>query len=319
MPVARRGAIHAWGSVGLVRVATFNILHGQRVLGPPPDSLVPTRATSDSAGAPGAAIGPDEVADPGALAAAIGELAPDVLGMQEVDAHQERSGGVDQSVVAAHAMGLDDSPGHRRFVPSLHGTPGHRDDFTHLDSGQQDKADAGLHPDDGPMYGVALVTRVPAVAWHRTTFPPAKVSLPLLVPARPRPRVMRVPDEPRAAVAAVLQSPGGLLTVATVHLSFVPGFNVWQLRKLREWLAPLPRPLVLMGDFNLPGALPGRITGWTQVVDLPTYPSFGPKVRFDHILLDGFSADVEDNVRASVKVHRLPVSDHCAVTAEIPV
>jgi len=258
------------------------------------------------------------VADPGALAAAIGELSPDVLGMQEVDAHQDRSGGVDQSVVAAHAMGLDSSPRHRRFVPSLHGTPGHRDNFSHLDEAQQNKADGGLHPDDGPMYGVALVTRVPALAWHRTTFPPAKVSLPLLVPARPRPRVMSVPDEPRAAVAAVIETGGGVMTIATVHLSFVPGFNAWQLRKLREWLAPLPRPLVLMGDFNLPGGLPGRITGWTQVVDLPTYPSFGPKVRFDHILLDGFAPDVVQAVRATVKVHRLPVSDHCAVTAEIP-
>ena len=302
-----------------MRVATFNILHGQRVLGPPPESLVPAQAMPDSAGAPGAAIGPTEVADPGALAAAIGALAPDVLGMQEVDAHQERSGGVDQSVVAAHAMGLDASPSHRRFVPSLHGTPGHRDNFTHLDPDQQEKADAGLHPDDGPMYGVALVTRMPAVEWHRTTFPPAKVSLPLLVPARPRPRVMRVPDEPRAAVAAVIPTSGGVMTVATVHLSFVPGFNVWQLRKLRDWLAPLPRPLVLMGDFNLPGALPGRITGWPQVVELPTYPSFGPKVRFDHILLDGFTPETEEQVRASVQVHRLPVSDHCAVTAEIPV
>lgn len=301
-----------------MRLATFNILHGQRVLGPPSDSQVPARADEDSAGAPGSLLGPDEVADPGALAAAIGELSPDVLGMQEVDAHQDRSGGVDQSVVAAHAMGLDSSPRHRRFVPSLHGTPGHRDNFSHLDEAQQNKADGGLHPNDGPMYGVALVTRVPALAWHRTTFPPAKVSLPLLVPARPRPRVMSVPDEPRAAVAAVIETGGGVMTIATVHLSFVPGFNAWQLRKLREWLGPLPRPLVLMGDFNLPGGLPGRITGWTQVVDLPTYPSFGPKVRFDHILLDGFAPDVVEAVRATVKVHRLPVSDHCAVTAEIP-
>lgn len=301
-----------------MRVATFNILHGQRVLGPPSVSQLPARASEDSAGAPGTAIGFGEIADPGALAAAIGALAPDVLGMQEVDAHQERSGGVDQSLVAAQAMGLDASSIHRRFVPSLHGTPGHRDNFRHLDEQQQDKADAGLAPEDGPMYGVALVTREPVVSWHRTTFPPAKVSLPLLVPARPRPRVMSVPDEPRAAVAAVIETTAGVMTVATVHLSFVPGFNVWQLRKLREWLAPLPRPLVLMGDFNLPGALPGRITGWTQVVELPTYPSFGPKVRFDHILLDGFTPTDEEAVRSSVQVHRLPVSDHCAVTAEIP-
>ena len=302
-----------------MRVATYNILHGQRVLGAPTSSQVPATASEDSAGAPGSSPFAGQIADPGALAAAIGALAPDVLGMQEVDAHQERSAGVDQSLVAAQAMGLDGSAAHRRFVPSLHGTPGHRDSFRDLDEGQRLKADAGLEPDDGPMYGVALVTRVPALEWHRTVFPPARMSLPLLVPATPRPRVMSVPDEPRAAVAAVLDVGGTTVTVATVHLSFVPGFNVWQLRKLRDWLAPLPRPLVLMGDFNLPGAIPARVTGWDQVVGLPTYPSFGPKVRFDHILLDGFApSDVKD-VRESVQVHRLPVSDHCAVSAQIPV
>lgn len=302
-----------------MRVATFNILHGQRVLGAPDASQLPIAAAEDSAGAPGSSAFAAQIADPGALAAAVGALAPDVLGMQEVDAHQERSAGVDQSLVAAQAMGLDGSMDHRRFVPSLHGTPGHRDSFRDLDDDQRLKADGGLEPDDGPMYGVALITRVPAIQWHRTVFPPARLSLPLLVPASPRPRVMSVPDEPRAAVAAVLDTAAGEMTVATVHLSFVPGFNVWQLRKLREWLAPFPRPLVLLGDFNLPGAIPARVTGWTQVVGLPTYPSFGPKVRFDHILLDGFDDEQVTGIRQSVQVHRLPVSDHCAVTAEIPI
>jgi len=282
-------------------VATFNILHGQRVLG----------------AAQGAS--PETPADPGDLAVAVRALECDVLGMQEVDSHQPRSGGVDQSLVAAEAMGLGADAQRRRFVPSVVGTPGHRDSFDHAEEEHQMRSDGGPTGEDGPLYGVALMVRPPVIAWHRTTFPPAKVSLPLLVPARPRPKVISVPDEPRAAVAAVIETERGPMTVATVHLSFVPGYNAWQLRRLHRWLQPLPRPLVLLGDFNLPGSLPGVVTKWASVVDHATYPSFGPRVRFDHILLDGFSDSEVADVRSSVQVHRMMISDHCAVTAEIPI
>ncbi len=287
-----------------MRVATFNILHGMSVLG--------------RNGTPTFDPGDQLPADPEALAAAVRSIDADVLGMQEVDAHQERSGSVDQALVAAHAMGIDGEPAPRMFIPSVQGTPGDRATFSAADEHVRRRASEGPEPHHGPLYGVALVTRLEVVSWHHTVFDAAPMSLPLLVPSTPKPRLMSVPDEPRAAIAAVLAVGGREVTVATVHLSFVPGFNAAQLRRLVAWLKPLPRPLVLLGDFNLPGGFPELITGWPGIVRAQTYPSFGPKVRFDHILLDGFSKDAVLEARRTVEVLRLDVSDHCAVAAELP-
>ncbi len=283
-------------------MATFNILHGQRV-----------------AGVQGG-VGALPVVDAADLAAAARELEADVLGMQEVDAHQERSGGVDQTKVAADAMARAESSPARLFVPSVSGTPGHRAMFSRADEGLHQAVHEGPLPEHGPLYGVSLISRLPVQSWHRVTFGAPRVSLPLLVPALPRPRLLSVPDEPRAVVAAVVQTATGrTVTVATAHLSFVPGVNVAQLRRLVAWLRPFPRPLVLMGDFNLPGALPELITRWPGVVKGATYPSFGPRVKFDHILLDGFTDDELGLARESVEIRQMGVSDHCAVAAHIPV
>ena len=54
------------------------------------------------------------------LRAAIIELDPDVLALQEVDRRQSRSQHADLAEVAAEAMGAADY----RFVPTLAGTPG---------------------------------------------------------------------------------------------------------------------------------------------------------------------------------------------------
>ena len=136
-----------------------------------------------------------------------------------------------------------------------------------------------------------------------------------MVPAEPRPQFIRVADEPRAAVAAVVEGARGPFTVATVHLSFVPGYNVGQLRALRRWLVDLPRPLVLLGDFNLPGALPSRITGWERLARRATYPVMRPRVQLDHVLADGLTPLQVGG--AVPEVHLLPVSDHAAVTVDV--
>lgn len=285
-----------------MRVATFNILHGQRVI-----------AGFDAQAAAAANSAPQ--ADD--LHAAISALAPDVLGLQEVDAHQPRSGIVDQTLVAATAMSVGHVPDQRRFVPAVVGTPGHRGTFSSATEADAERAATGSHPDHGPHYGVSLISVPEVLSWHRTRFDPAPLALPLLVPGDSRPRVLNVPDEPRVAIAAVLQTDHGVATVATAHLSFVPGFNVAQLRRMQRWLRQFPRPLVLMGDFNLPGGIPEWVTGWPGIVRAPTYPTFGPRVRFDHILLDGFTPEQVEAARATVQIHRLAVSDHCAVSAEI--
>ena len=285
-----------------MRVATFNILHGQRVI---------VGFDAKAAAAANAAPQADD------LHSAIASLDVDVLGLQEVDAHQPRSGTADQTLVAATAMAVGHTTGQRRFVPAVVGTPGNRGTFAPATDADAERAAAGSHPDHGPHYGVSLISVPEVLSWHRTRFDPAPFALPLLVPGESRPRVLSVPDEPRVAIAAVLRIDSGVITVATVHLSFVPGFNIAQLRRLQRWLRQFPRPLVLMGDFNLPGGIPDWVTGWQGIVRAPTYPTFGPRVRFDHILLDGFSPAQVAAARDSVEIHRLPVSDHCAVSADI--
>ena len=167
----------------------------------------------------------------------------------------------------------------------------------------------------GPLYGVGLVSRRPVLEWRTRRFDAAPWSLPLLVPGDPRPQVLRVPDEPRAAIAAVIEGERHPFTVVTTHLSFVPGYNVRQLRELRRWVADLPRPLFVMGDFNLPGSLPRRITGWASLFRGATYPSMKPRVQLDHVLADGLTG--AQLATAHGQVHLLPVSDHAAVSVDV--
>ena len=150
-------------------------------------------------------------------------------------------------------------------------------------------------------------------------YPPAPVSMPLLAPsAEGRPKAIRVPDEPRSAVAGIIELPYADVTVATAHLSFVPGVNTKQLNGLRAFVAGMPRPMILMGDFNTPGGIPGLVTGWDQVARVPTYPVMKPRVQFDHVMADGWTAEALDHARASARAVPLPVSDHCALIADFP-
>ncbi len=135
------------------------------------------------------------------------------------------------------------------------------------------------------------------------------------MPTRGRLRLIVVPDEPRVALAAVVDGPHGPFTVVATHLSFVPGFNVRQLRGIVRGVAGLPRPAFLLGDLNLPGGLPARVSGWSSLASARTYPSFGPRVQLDHVLADGAGRhDVH-----SEHVWTLPVSDHCAIGVDIEV
>jgi endonuclease/exonuclease/phosphatase family metal-dependent hydrolase len=296
-----------------VRLATFNLLHGVPVSGGMGE---PER---DEKGRP---IGLPPVADDTPLREAVAALDADVLGMQEVDVDQPRSGTVHQVRSAAEALGA----AHWRFNPSVSGTPGFpgwveaTDEQMALVNPAPVAAGSASAPSSaistaGPLYGVGLVSRLPVVEWRTTRFDPAPWSLPLLIPAEPRPQWVRVHDEPRAVVAAVVEGEHGPFTVATAHLSFVPGYNIRQLRALRKWLAGAPRPLVVLGDFNLPGRLPARITGWTPLLRQATYPSMKPRVQLDHVLVDGLSARQLGSARAEVRV--LPVSDHAAVTVDL--
>src|SRR3954451_13960957 len=122
--------------------------------------------------------------------------------------------------------------------------------------------------------------------WPCPHRPAARAVLPMAVPAPAgRARLLLVPDEPRAAVAAVVDAPGGPVTVVSAHLSFAPTVSVRQVRALRRWVRSLPAPVVVAGDLNLPGTIPSRLTGWTPLAGGHTYPAARPRVQLDHLLL----------------------------------
>ncbi|WP_344446914.1 endonuclease/exonuclease/phosphatase family protein, partial [Kitasatospora nipponensis] len=222
-----------------LRIATFNLLHGQ-----------PLAADGSPLPFPAAAGEP--------LHEAIAALDADVLALQEVDRHQHRSGLTDQGAVAAKAMGAADW----RFAAALHGSP------APVAGWVLDRSAPGLQvygPDEVgtatelPSYGTALLTRLPVHHWRARRFAPAPFGLPLRVAGRRG--LTPVPDEPRAALAAVLEGESGQFTVVATHLSFVPGWNMAQLAGIRRWIADLPRPHLVLGDFNLVGAVPRTVLG----------------------------------------------------------
>lgn len=223
-------------------------------------------------------------------------LAADVLGLQEVDRAQPRSHGLHLTREVASAMGAADW----RFVPALVGEPG----------GVWRAAADADDESAAPAYGCGLVSRWPVRSWHVVRLPAARLRSPILLPGTRR--VRWLPDEPRVGVAAVVDGPLGLMTVATTHLSFVPGWNVVQLRRLVRFLGRLPAPRVLVGDLNLPGPVPRAVTGWRSLARVLTYPAPEPRWQLDHALASGPLPAVR-----SVAAPLLPLSDHRGLVVEL--
>ncbi|MCW2622823.1 MAG: endonuclease [Frankiales bacterium] len=226
------------------------------------------------------------------LRAAVTAIDADVLGLQEVDRDQDRSHRADLTA------SLAPDGAQWRFAPALLGTPGTR------------WRAATARDEPGPAYGVALVTRLPAQDWDVLHLAPARLRAPVLIPGTRR--VVWIRDEPRVALSATVHGPYGPWTVATTHLSFVPGWNAAQLRRVARWLRTKPGPRILIGDLNLPAGLARRLTGWQPLARHSTHPALRPRVQLDHLLGDG----ALPAVRKSHSL-RLPVSDHRALVVEL--
>ena len=229
------------------------------------------------------------------LVEACASLEADVLALQEVDRNQARSGGVDQTAVVAAGMGASAW----RFEPAVIGEPGGRwrpaqEGEGHLDAG----------------YGVALVSRRPVRAWHALRLGAAPLRSPVFVPGHKT--FVLLPDEPRLALAAEVDGPTGPFVVACTHLSFVPGWNAAQLRRCTRWLRTLGPSCVLLGDTNLPGAVPGWVSGWRNLARVPTFPADRPSMQIDHALGHGSLPAV-----TAVAARRLPLSDHRALVVDL--
>lgn len=236
----------------------------------------------------------DGVVDVDRLREAVRLLDADVLGLQEVDRDQQRSHGIDQTAVAAEVMGAVAS----RFVPAIAGTPG--GEWT----AAPDEVAAGR-----PAYGIALLSRHPVKEWRVVRLPALRVRSPIRTHDR---RLVLVKDEPRVAVAAVVATPTKDITVVTTHLSFVPGWNTLQLRRLVAALRDLPKPQLLTGDLNIAGPLPRLLAGWEPLVVAKTFPLGEPKVQLDHVLGLG-----ELPAPSDAGAPRLPLSDHRAAYVDL--
>lgn len=255
-----------------MRLATFNLLHG--------------RSLSDGT------VHADRVA------ASVADLDADVLGLQEVDRAQPRSGLLDLTAIAADALG---APVHR-FAAAVVGTPGE------TWAPWRSEAD-NTHP----LYGIALVSRWPVLRWQITQLPAAPVRSPVYIPKN---GILLLKDEPRVLLAAVVETPHGPVTVATTHLSFVPGWNVRQLRAAVRALRALPAPRILLGDLNLPAGPARAFSGWRPLARTATYPSPNPRAQLDHILADPRGSAALGRV-VQVRAPQAGISDHRPLVVEL--
>lgn len=251
-----------------MRVATFNILHGRTV---------------------------DDGVDLQRLRDCVRALDPDVLGLQEVDFDQPRSGKADLTAAAAEAMGAVE----HRFVAAISGTPG----ATWM-------AATGREQPGTAAYGIALLSRYPASSWQVVRLPRIRMRFPMYLPGPNK--VMMVDEEPRAAVIGRFETPLGPLTVANTHLSFVPGWNRRQLRSLARDVRGLPGPRLLIGDLNLTPPAARRWSGMRPLASGATFPAPSPDRQLDHILTD------DRELRAGATAAELmPISDHRPLAVEL--
>jgi endonuclease/exonuclease/phosphatase family metal-dependent hydrolase len=227
-----------------------------------------------------------------ALHRGISALATDVIAVQEIDFNLPRSGEVNQVAEVANAMGATDWV----FAPSIVGTPGEKwrklnDSDPKLIHNKSSEVLAG-------SYGIGIASKIKVVKWHRLELGNSPIGMPLVVPtesetsSKPKIRAIYIHDEPRLAIAATLENG---FTVFNTHLSFVPGVNFAQLKKLKKWALEIGEEtntkVILMGDLNLPKNLPVALSKWSSLVTQNTYPSWGAKVQFDYILSDQLRSD----------------------------
>lgn len=255
-------------------VATCNLLHG-----------IVLEATAAAGGRP--------VVDLAEVAAHLAALDADVLLLQEVDRHLDRSGEADQVAWLAHQLGW-----HGAFAPALLGDPDHRwSPVPAVDPG-------------GPAYGVGILSRLPLEAVERVPLPGGGAG------QRRRPGNSTNPGwdgEPRVGLRARVRLDGAALTLTTTHLSYLPWRALAQLGRLSRGAGVPTGVQVLAGDLNLPARVVRRAVGagWTAARTAPTYPSWRPRMAVDQLLVRG-GARI-----AVVSAGPALTSDHLPVVARV--
>jgi len=275
-----------------MRVISWNLLHGQKI---PPTSSQDWQAEIVSAA--------KKVAD---------ELQPNFIALQEVDYFQSRSDLTNQTKLVAQSMQLK----YWAYLPTLIGTPGEKWRSV-KDLKNSIITESSLDKNPKASYGIALATNSPIKKLYVKKLGRSIVGMPLLIPKDNGKgvRFIYVKDEPRVALIAELENG---YTIATTHLSFVPGVNVFQLNKLSSYLKKLPGLALLTGDLNLPANLPSKLSGFKSLISQATYPSWKPKIQFDYIMLRKSELKSISSIKP-IKSTATGISDHTPIGVEIQI
>ncbi|MDL2410765.1 endonuclease/exonuclease/phosphatase family protein [Rhizobium calliandrae] len=225
-------------------------------------------------------IGTDWKIDPSRIAAVIADARPDIVALQEIDVRRRRTGSVDQAAIIASLLKME-----AHFNPTL----------TVAEE----------------QYGDAIITALPARA----------------VKAGPLPSL----GEARGALSLEATFANRKILVVNTHLGLRGRDRVQQMSALLSpsWLncgGDNPALMILCGDFNaIPASGAYRLAA-RQLKDAqlvcnraarPTFPSYYPLMRLDHIFV---SADLRV-VNTAVIRNRLTsvASDHLPIVADIDV
>ena len=275
-----------------MRVISWNLLHGQKI---PPTNSQDWQAEVVSAA--------KKIAD---------ELQPNFIALQEVDYFQSRSDLTNQTKLVAQSMQLK----YWAYLPTLIGTPGEKWRSV-KDLKNSIITESSIDKNSKASYGIALATNWPIKKLYVKKLGRSIIGMPLLIPKDDGRgvRFIYVKDEPRVALIAELENG---YTIATTHLSFVPGVNVFQLNKLSSYLKKLPGLALLTGDLNLPANLPSKFSGFKSLISQATYPSWKPKIQFDYIMLRKSKLKSISSIKP-IKSTATGISDHTPIGVEIQI
>jgi endonuclease/exonuclease/phosphatase family metal-dependent hydrolase len=256
----------------------------------------------------------DLAADQAKLGQGIQAIGADVIGIQEVDEKLGRSGNISQTKLVSEAMGTR----HWGFAPVIIGEPGAK--WRKLNAAELEVfTGENREQNNEGSYGIGIVSKIPIIHWDRLELGKSVFGMPLVIPAENKKgkqsiRFIYVADEPRVALAATLDCGW---TVINTHLSFVPGVNYWQLRKIKHWAKKLSEKyktqVLIVGDMNLPKGLPAVGSSWNSLVTHNSYPSWGAKIQFDYILSNTLQPDQFEALPTVVT----GMSDHLPINVRI--
>lgn len=220
-------------------------------------------------------------------AEAIRSLAPDIVGLQEVDVHwAQRSGFEDQATRLGELLGMQ-----VRFAP-IYTLPG---------------ACSGTPP---RQFGVALLSKYPMVAWKNDTLTRLSTQDQNPVPA-PAPGLLE----------ATIQVTVTRVRVFNTHLDYRPDPRVrkQQVEEMVNYIGDASGPTLVFGDFNagpdapeLQPLLQRLRDTWDSKVEAGfTYPADKPAKRIDYVL-------VSNHFRVrSASVAVTEASDHRPVVVDL--